>query len=171
MDIYYWDSGSVGAMDPHEEFRPPSLTNTGTKASGYEGYVWTWPYYAGESNGPTEWCDEQDHGITVDLCVAARVAVLGPKCATLHIAHDEAVLQSDGRYHAREWVTVVPLGCELAVYFRNVMHPEYTGIEVCTTGVASWIQFSPKPASPPDPTRYGYQWRDAGEDWGTVECE
>jgi hypothetical protein len=141
----------MGSSDVREEFRAPTLTNTGAKASGYLGFVQSEPKFDGESHGSAA-C--RGH-----LCVAARVAVVAQlKCpTTVHVEFLTPVYEESGYAPiGYDWMELSKpiVTCNAAVSYADVMM--HFGTWPCRNATAmSWIQFTG------DSTSYGVGTRDA----------
>ena len=146
-DRYYWDTGS---SDVREEFRAPTLTNTGAKASGYLGYVQSEPKFDGESHGSAS-CRT--------LCVAARVAVVAPlKCpTTVHVEFLTPLYDVDGGapigYGWMELSRPISV-CNPVVSYADVLMT-FAMAPCRNATTTSWIQFEG------DASRYGVGIREA----------
>jgi hypothetical protein len=145
MDVYYWDTGS---SDVREEFRAPTLTNTGAKADAYFPYVWTWPYFHGDATSPTTQCQ-------VSICPAAKVAVVGTHCVTRWVGYREFLYRTlDGTVFTRDRTDPFPMTCGTVVT-AGQSSVESGSVVVCIDHpVATWLTFDD------DTSQVGYESRD-----------
>ncbi|HVL47390.1 MAG TPA: hypothetical protein VM889_02420, partial [Candidatus Thermoplasmatota archaeon] len=131
MDVYYWDTGSA---DVREEFRAPTLTNTGAKADAYFPYVWTWPYINNEPVGPNAYC-------LAAICPAARVAVVGPHCVDLHASWTSRIYV-DGVKIQKPMTSSEKVGCgNPAVTFIDLVSRSPAQNVCFDYPIESWVTF------------------------------